>query len=121
MNVIYKSLKSPIYLQVAEKIRDEIFCGVYRPGTRLPSIRRISKEIGVNPNTIQRAIKVLRWENLIEKHSTQGNFVISDLSLLSKVRQDIVKFTLNEFIHAMHQIEYSNDMVCDLIDNWRSG
>ena len=47
----------------------------------------------------QYAFDVLRRGNLIERRSNRGNFVISDLSLLSKSRQETAKSTLNEFIH----------------------
>lgn len=114
------SLKPPIYLPLAKEIKDKILCGVYRLGTKFPSIRELSKKVGVNPNTTQRAFDVLRRGNLIERRSNRGNFVISDLSLLSKARQKAVKFTLNEFIHAMHQIGYSDEMICNLIKNWRN-
>ena len=47
--------KEPIYLQIIELIKKNIALGLLTPGTKLPSVRELSKELGVNPNTLQRA------------------------------------------------------------------
>ncbi len=46
----------PIYLQIAERLELAICSGVYQPGERIPSVRDLAAQAGVNPNTMQRAL-----------------------------------------------------------------
>lgn len=110
----------PIYLQVAEKIRSEIFRGVYASGTKLPSIRRLSKETGANSNTVRRAIYVINREGFIEKHSPQGFFIISDSDCLTKLKLKATMCILNEFLHSMRQIGYTDKIVFKMITDFQS-
>lgn len=115
MSITRDTPELPIYLQVAEKIKSEIFRGVYAPGTKSPSIRSLSKEIGVSSNTVQRAIHVMCRDSFIEKRSSHGFFVISDSDCLAKLKLDAAAHILNEFLHSMHQIGYTDKMIMELI------
>lgn len=42
----------PIYLQLMERIQQDIVSGIYKPGDRLPSVRDLAVEAAVNPNTM---------------------------------------------------------------------
>ena len=50
----------PIYLQLMEKIQQDIISGVYQAGDRLPSVRELALDAAVNPNTMQKNTKVIR-------------------------------------------------------------
>ena len=53
---------APIYLQIVNTLKRNIASGAYPPGSRLPSVRDLALEAGVNPNTMQRALSELeRW------------------------------------------------------------
>ncbi|WP_253198107.1 hypothetical protein [Clostridium sp. CF011] len=58
---------------------------------------------------------MLKRQKLIEKHSTQGYFVTSDLLYISKVRQDTANSILSTFLQNMHQIGYSYKNICALV------
>ena len=47
----------PIYLQLMEKIQQDIISGVYHAGDRLPSVRELALEASVNPNTVRTGTK----------------------------------------------------------------
>ena len=49
----------PIYAQIVEKIKLRIISGFYQPGSKLPSVRDLALEAGVNPNTMQKAFAEL--------------------------------------------------------------
>ena len=46
---------SPIYTQLTQRLTQAIVAGEFRPGERLPSVRELAVEAGVNPNTVQRS------------------------------------------------------------------
>lgn len=49
----------PIYTQLIDQIKVGIVTGAFPPGERLPSVRDLATEAGVNPNTMQRALSQL--------------------------------------------------------------
>ena len=73
--VIELSAGAPIYEQIVEAVRRAIAIGRLKTGDRFPSVRAISTELRVNPNTVQRAVAALTSEGLLEVHSGQGSFI----------------------------------------------
>lgn len=56
----------PIYGQIADRVRFAVAAGVLRPGELVPSVRELSKQLLVNPNTVARAYRDLQAEGLLE-------------------------------------------------------
>ena len=67
----------PIYDQIADNFRRQIRAGVLRCGDKLPSVRELSAQLTINPNTIQRAYRELEQEGWIESTPGKGSFVRS--------------------------------------------
>ena len=55
----------PIYSQLTQRLTEAIVSGIYAPGEKLPSVRELAVEAGVNPNTMQRALAQLEAEGLV--------------------------------------------------------
>ena len=70
----YKNDK-PLHEQITQGIKDLIICGVLSSGDQLPSVRELSVNLTVNPNTVQRAYKTLESEGVIYSIRGKGNFV----------------------------------------------
>ena len=62
----------PLHEQVASAIRRAIGEGSYRPGDRLPPARDLAQVLGINPNTVLRALRDLRDEGLLEFRRGRG-------------------------------------------------
>ena len=73
----------PIYEQIKDNLRRQIFSGVLREGDRLPSVRELAAEIAINPNTIQRELEA---EGFLSSVPGKGSFV-RDTSELAAVRK----------------------------------
>src|SRR5271166_2512735 len=56
----------PIYGQIADQVKFAVAAGVLKPGDLVPSVRELSKQLVVNPNTVARAYRELQTEGLIE-------------------------------------------------------
>ena len=69
----------PIYSQLVERIKLGIVSGSFRPGERLPSVRDMAAEAGVNPNTMQRALQELERDGMVYAQRTAGRFVTEDM------------------------------------------
>ncbi|MFQ6677369.1 MAG: GntR family transcriptional regulator [Fidelibacterota bacterium] len=68
---------TPIYLQIADMIRDAILSGGLQEGEPIPSVRKMAVDYSINHQTILKATQILINENLIEKKRGQGMFVKS--------------------------------------------
>ena len=67
----------PVYGQIIEAVKYSAAAGTLRSGERFPSVRAIAQELGVNPNTVQRAIAELTTLGLLEVRAGQGCFITS--------------------------------------------
>ena len=65
----------PIYEQIADALRRQIDAGILQPGEKLPSVRELSGQLTINPNTIQRAYRELEADGRIESFAGKGSFV----------------------------------------------
>ena len=65
----------PIYLQLMERIQQDIVSGVYHSGDKLPSVRDLALEAAVNPNTMQKALSELERNGLVYSRRTSGRFI----------------------------------------------
>lgn len=65
----------PVYEQIVYAVKRALAVGSLRPGDRFPSVRGLSQELGINPNTVQKAFAELTDQGLLEVHSGQGCYV----------------------------------------------
>ncbi len=65
----------PIYLQIVDEIRTAVAAGVYLPGEAIPTLKAMSLETHVNPNTVQKAYDELAREGVIYSQRGKGLFV----------------------------------------------
>jgi len=75
---VYKGDDMPLYIQAADAVRARIADGSVRPGDRLPSVRRLSDELGVNPATVVAAYRILSREGLLDMRRGSGVYVSED-------------------------------------------
>ncbi|UCH10975.1 MAG: GntR family transcriptional regulator [Fidelibacterota bacterium] len=83
--------KTPIYLQVAAMIRDAVASGDLAEGEAIPSVRDISSENSLNPQTVLNATRILIEEAVLEKRRGIGIFVREG------ARQALLKAELEKF------------------------
>lgn len=69
------SIKDSLYIKIYKDYKRFIEMGIYQEGDRLPSVRTLALEEGINPNTVQRAYKMLEEEGLIVSINKKGIYV----------------------------------------------
>lgn len=98
---------TPVYLQIAERIRNDILSGAYEQGGQIPPVRQLAVTAAVNPNTVQRALAELEAEGIIGSRGTQGRFVTNDECLLSAARRKAARDLINGFIRQAENMSIS--------------
>lgn len=66
---------TPLYAQIAGRLRSAIAAGDLRPGEPLPSVRQLAAELRVNPATVVQAYRDLETEGFVEMRQGAGTFV----------------------------------------------
>ena len=91
--------RTPIYQQIEEQIAELIVMGVFPPESRLPSVRSMAAETGLNPNTIQKAYQELESEGVIYTVGGKGCFVGGRENAAAATRQK----AMDELVQALRQ------------------
>jgi GntR family transcriptional regulator len=102
----------PIYRQLMDQIRQGVARGRLRPGTRLPSVRVLSRELVVNPNTIARTYAELEREGVLNTRQGLGVFVaVPQADLSAAARRDRLAEALDRFLTEAVHLGYSAEDV----------
>ena len=80
--------RQPVYEQIDDQVEQMILSGLMRPGEQLPSVRSLSLELSINPNTIQKAYAELDGRGIIYTLPGRGGFVSQNApELLAEARR----------------------------------
>ena len=110
----------PIYLQIKEMIRLAIIKKEYNPGEKIPSVREYAIMFKINPNTINRALLELEEEGLIKTQRTCGKYITENEDIITKLKQQYIKETTNEFIKKLNEVNVSKEEIIKIISNYAS-
>lgn len=94
----------PLYVQIVDEVRRGILRGALPPDAPLPSVRELSRDLKVNPNTVQQAYRELEREGEIFVRRGQGTFVAPGArrseGLRERVIREVAEVALREAIRA---------------------
>jgi GntR family transcriptional regulator len=105
----------PIYIQIMEKINKKIVRNEWKAGDKLPSVREMAVETGVNPNTIQRTYSELERMGVVETRRGQGTFVTENAEVIERLREQLKRDIVADFIRNMTELGFTlDDMIASL-------
>jgi len=112
----------PIYIQMADRLMDEILSGKYQDDDRIPSVREYAVLLEVNTNTAVKAYEQLAREEIIYNKRGLGYFVTKGAKkqILKARKQEFMKSRLPEFFRQMQLLDISIDDVMDAYKNLAS-
>lgn len=105
----------PIYVQLMETITAAIASGTLAAGSRLPSVREMAAQAGVNPNTMQRALSELEREGLLYSQRTAGRFVTDQSDSITQKRKELAMQQIRIFLSSMKEMGYTSEQTLNLI------
>lgn len=106
----FRDTKS-IYLQIADQFFDNILIEKWKPDDRIPSVREMAEETGVNPNTVMRTFTYLQQMNIIYNKRGIGYFVSPDAyqKTLELKQNEFMKEDLPRLARTMELLKISVD------------
>ena len=107
-----------IYLQILQYIKRGIIAGTIVDGDELPSRRMLSALLGVNPNTVQKAYRMLEDEGLISSHSGAKSYMVLTSETIEKVRGELLEGDAVNIVAAMKQMGLSKAEALSLLERY---
>ena len=108
----------PIYAQLMDTLKRRIVTGRYLPGEKLPSVRELAAEAGINPNTVQRAFSELEREGLIYTQRATGKYVTENTDDIKSARRSLARTQVADFLRAMQSLGFSVGDVIVLLQSF---
>lgn len=101
--------RSPIYIQIADRIESEILSGKMGLGDKIPSVRELAATAAVNPNTMQRALQELESRLLVTVQRASGRQVTEDFEIIKKAKRDKSEQIVKGFTNEIKQLGISKE------------
>ncbi|MGN0365023.1 MAG: GntR family transcriptional regulator [Suilimivivens sp.] len=111
----------PIYAQILEVIQLRIIVGQYKPGEKIPSVRELAAEAGVNPNTMQKALTELERSGLVMAQRTSGRMVTENKEMIREIRNQLAREQVQEFVNKMKELGFDRDEIVTLLKQAEGG
>ena len=106
----------PIYLQIVRYVERGVAAGTIADGEELPSRRVLSAQLGVNPNTVQKAYRLLEEEGLITSRSGAKSEVCAPPDRAEALRAKLLEQEVTGFVRSLRQSGLEKEAALELID-----
>jgi GntR family transcriptional regulator len=95
-----------IYQQIAEQVRDRIAGGEWPAGDRIPSVREMAVNLGVNPNTVTRSYQTLLDNGIIDNRRGIGYFVADTAreKIMDEMKKEFIGDELPRLFRLMKKL-----------------
>jgi len=103
----------PVYLQIKNHIKNVLASGEIKSGSRIPSVRKLASDFGVNPNTVQKALKEMKREGYLYSARTSGHFVTNDTDKLNELKIKNPEAVIRKFISDMFGLGYNKENIIE--------
>lgn len=107
----------PIYLQIILYVKRGMVAGTIQNGDEMPSRRVLSALLGVNPNTIQKAYRMLEEEGLICSHSGAKSYAAFDSAQAAELRRQLLEEDIRTLVAAMKQMDVTKEEAISMVED----
>lgn len=114
INLDYQS-RTPIYEQIVQEIERFVALGILKPEEKIPSIREMATELGINPNTVKKAYSILETKGAIVTLSTKGTYIAYDTKKIIEEKIDSKFSELKNIIGELERLGLTKEEVIEKI------
>ena len=105
----------PVYLQLLEQLEAAVASGACARGEKLPGVRELAAQAGVNPNTMQRALAELEARGLVRAQRTAGRTVTDDAEAIASARRALAQRLAREFLSSARALGLNDEEAAELL------
>ncbi len=109
------SADKPIFRQLVEILIRDIVSGKRASGEKMPTVRELALDAGVNPNTVQRAYNDIESRGLIVTRRGDGSYITNDKKLVSELSGICLDNAIAEFITDVRALGFDDETVIDRV------
>ena len=109
---------TPIYLQILLFIKRGIIAGTVVNGDELPSRRVLSALLGVNPNTVQKAYRLLEEEGLVSSHTGAKSCVVLTEETVEKIKKELLESDARSTVASLKQMGLTKAEALSLMETY---
>lgn len=111
--------REPVYLQIVRQVKVQLATGRLRPGEALPSRRELAALLGINPNTVQKAYRLLEEEGILSTEQSMRSEVQGSPAALARIREELTNEAAAGFIQQVQALGLGfQDAVRLLSERW---
>lgn len=107
---------TPIYLQIIRYIQQGLAAGTIRDGDELPSRRVLSSLLAVNPNTVQKAFRLLEDEGLVTSRAGAKSYIQAAPEQIAVLRRELLETELQTMVDAARRMGLTREEAHRLLD-----
>ena len=106
---------APVYQQIIKYIKIKIHLGKLKNGDELVSRRVLAGTLGINPNTVQKAYKMLEEAGILSTGNNIKSVVIVDKRIRDNIKAELTNVAVKEFVEYAKKIDLSFKETIELI------
>lgn len=106
----------PIYLQIVRYVKRGIVAGTIQNGGELPSRRMLSAQLGVNPNTVQKAYRLLEEEGIIASHTGAKSVIALAPGRQEDIRAELLAQAAAQAVRSLRQMGVDREEARSLLE-----
>ena len=97
----------PVYQQIIKYVKIKIHLGVIQNGEELASRRVLAGTVGINPNTVHKAYKLLEEEGILSTGNNVKSAVIVNEEIKDNIKEELTNLATKEFVNYAKKINLS--------------
>jgi len=106
---------APVYQQIAEHVKRQILLGVAQNGDAMPSRRELAAQTGINPNTAQKAYRLMEEEGYLQTVGNNGSVICLTPTVREKIEEEMTRGLVQRFVAEAQSNRLSYKKVIALI------
>lgn len=107
--------KVPVYIQLSLYVKQQILLGKAVSGDELPSRREVAAQLNINPNTVQKAFKLMEEEGFVVTSGNQGSTIYVDEAVFAGIEAELTREMVCGFVKSAKEVNLSFKSVIDLL------
>jgi len=93
----------PAYIQIVRQVQRQATAGALRPGDRLPTVRLLADELGLNFNTAARAYRLLAEAGVVSTQRGRGTYIIGKPAASPTLRRTVLAALADDYVQVAKQ------------------